>query len=154
MTVEEYVQSVPSDQKEAFGKLRQTILGSMPEGLEERIQYGMIGFVVPHSLYPAGYHCNPKDPLPFLALAAQKGSINFYHMGMYARPDILEWFKSEYAKVSKHKVDIGKSCIRFKYYDEIPHGLIVRLLGKMSVRDWIGLYEAERGKGGRKAAAS
>ena len=121
MTVEEYLHSLPSDQKEPYHKLRQTILEKLPEGLEERIQYGMIGYVVPHSLYPAGYHCNPKDPLPFLALAAQKGSINFYHMGMYARPDLLEWFKVEYSKVSRHKVDMGKSCVRFKYYDEIPH---------------------------------
>ncbi len=149
MTVEEYLQSVPYEQKEPFQKLRQTILGSMPVGLEERIQYGMIGCVVPHSAYPAGYHCNPKDPLPFLALAAQKGSINFYHMGIYARPDILDWFKGEFTKVSKHKVDMGKSCIRFKYYDEIPHELISELLKKMSVQDWISLYEAERGKGGR-----
>ncbi len=149
MTVEEYLQSVPYEQKEPFQKLRQTILGSMPVGLEERIQYGMIGFVVPHSVYPAGYHCNPKDPLPFLALAAQKGSINFYHMGIYARPDILDWFKGEFTKVSKHKVDMGKSCIRFKYYDEIPHELISELLKKMSVQDWISLYEAGRGKGGR-----
>lgn len=149
MTVEEYLHSLPSDQKEPYQKLRQTILEKLPEGLEERIQYGMIGYVVPHSLYPAGYHCNPEDPLPFLALAAQKGSINFYHMGMYARPDLLEWFKVEYSKVSRHKVDIGKSCVRFKYYDEIPHDLIARLLGKMSVRDWIGLYEAGRGKRGR-----
>jgi len=144
MTVEEYIQSVPSDQKEPYDKLRKTILENLPEGLEERIQYGMIGFVVPHSVYPAGYHCNPKDPLPFLALAAQKDSINFYHMGIYARPDILEWFKGEYSKVSKHKVDMGKSCIRFKYYDEIPHALIARLLKKMSVREWIDLYEAGR----------
>lgn len=149
MTVESYLDSLPSGQKEPYQKLRQTILENMPEGLEERIQYGMIGFVVPHSLYPAGYHCNPKDPLPFLALAAQKGSINFYHMGIYARPDILEWFKGEFSKVSKHKIDMGKSCIRFKYYDEIPHELVARLLAKLSVRDWIGLYEAGREKGGR-----
>ncbi len=149
MTVEQYIRSLPSDQKEPYKKLRQTILDNMPEGLEERIQYGMIGFVVPHSLYPAGYHCNPKDPLPFLALAAQKGSINFYHMGIYVRPDILEWFKGEFSKVSKHKIDMGKSCIRFKYYDEIPHELVAGLLAKMSVRDWIGLYEAGREKGGR-----
>lgn len=149
MTVESYLDSLPSDQREPYKKLRQTILDNMPEGLEERIQYGMIGFVVPHSLYPAGYHCNPKDPLPFLALAAQKGSINFYHMGIYARPDILEWFKGEFSKVSKHKIDMGKSCIRFKYYDEIPHELVARLLAKLSVRDWIGLYEAGREKGGR-----
>lgn len=149
MTVESYLDSLPSDQREPYIKLRQTILDNMPEGLEERIQYGMIGFVVPHSLYPAGYHCNPKDPLPFLALAAQKGSINFYHMGIYARPDILEWFKGEFSKVSKHKIDMGKSCIRFKYYDEIPHELVARLLAKLSVRDLIGLYEAGREKGGR-----
>ncbi len=149
MTVEEYIRSITPEQKGPFESLRSTILEHLPEGLEERIQYGMIGFVVPHSLYPAGYHCNPEDPLPFLALAAQKGSINFYHMGMYARPDLLEWFQGEFAKVSRHKVDMGKSCVRFKYYDEIPHDLIARLLGRMGVRDWIDLYEAGRAKKGR-----
>ncbi len=149
MTVEEYLRSIPPEQKAPYERLRRTILETMPPGLEERISYGMIGFVVPHSVYPAGYHCNPEDPLPFLALAAQKGSINFYHMGMYARPEILEWFKGEFTKVSKHKIDVGKSCIRFKYYDEIPHDLIARLLKKMSVRDWIALYEAGRGRAGR-----
>lgn len=150
MTVEEYILSIPPEQQEPFARLRRTILEHLPGGLEERISYGMLGFVVPHSLYPAGYHCNPADPLPFLALAAQKGSINFYHMGIYARPDILEWFKSGYSKVSKHKVDMGKSCIRFKYYDEIPHDLIAGLLGRMSVRDWIGVYETERDTRSRK----
>ena len=101
----------------------------------------MIGYVVPKSLYPEGYHCDPKLPLPFAGLAAQKNSINLYHMGIYADDYLLKWFQAEYAKQSKFKLDMGKSCIRWKKYEDIPYKLIEELFSKMSTKDWINLYE-------------
>jgi hypothetical protein len=105
------------------------------------MNYGMIGYVIPHTLYPAGYHCDPKLPLPFMALAAQKNSINFYHMGLYADLGLLEWFQKEYAKVVSNKLDMGKSCIRFKNYAQIPYILLGELVEKISVAQWIQVYE-------------
>jgi hypothetical protein len=121
--------------------LRQTILDHLPEGFTEEMSYGMIGYVVPHSLYPAGYHCDPKLPLPFINLASQKNSINLYHSGIYVQDELLEWFQEEYPKHVKTKLDMGKSCIRFKKIGNIPYKLIGELVGKMSVQDWVGLYE-------------
>jgi hypothetical protein len=128
-------------------QLREVILKNIPKGFEERMGYGMLGYSVPHSIYPAGYHCNPKDPLPFFGLASQKNSINVYHMGMYARQDLYDWFVAEYPKHVKAKLDMGKSCIRFKKPEHIPLELIGELLQKMSVQDWIALYEKEIKKG-------
>jgi hypothetical protein len=128
-------------------QLREVILKNIPKGFEERMGYGMLGYSVPHSIYPAGYHCNPKDPLPFFGLASQKNSINVYHMGMYARQELYDWFVAEYPKHSKAKLDMGKSCIRFKKPEHIPLELIGELLQKMSVQDWIALYEKEIKKG-------
>jgi hypothetical protein len=105
------------------------------------MNYGMPGFVVPHKLYPAGYHCKPEDPLPFISLASQKNSINFYHMGIYSEPKLLKWFTSEFPKHSKKKLDMGKSCVRFKKPEDIPLDLIGELVSKMTPQDWIALYE-------------
>jgi hypothetical protein len=105
------------------------------------MSYGMIGYVVPHSIYPAGYHCDTKLPLPFLNLASQKSHIAVYHMGIYADPELLNWFQSAYAAEVKGKLDMGKSCIRFKKPELIPYGLFAELASKMSVQDWISLYE-------------
>jgi hypothetical protein len=110
----------------------------------------MLGYVVPHSLYPAGYHCDPKLPLPFAGLASQKNSINFYHMGLYANKELYDWFVGEYPKHSKQKLDMGKSCIRFKKPDDIPYVLIGTLMKKISVKDWIHLYESAFSKGNQK----
>lgn len=140
-TVEEYLHELPEDRKEAFSKLRKTILNHLPKGFTETLSYGMIGYVVPHSVYPPGYHCNPKLPLPFMNLASQKGFIALYHMGLYARPDLMEWFTHAYPKYSKEKPDIGKSCIRFKKPEQIPYDLIAQLVQKVSVEDWIHTYE-------------
>lgn len=140
-TVDEYISQVPDHQREAIILLRKTILENLPGGFAEEMSYGMIGYVVPHSIYPKGYHCDPKLPLPFVALAAQKNFIAFYHMGVYANPELLKWFTDEYPKHSKLKLDMGKSCIRFKKSDSIPYHLIGELVGKMEVADWIGLYE-------------
>lgn len=141
MTVDAYIESKPSPQREYCISLRAVLLKNIPAGLEERMNYGMPGYFVPHTVYPAGYHCAPAEPLPFLAFTAQKGSINLYHMGMYAKPALMDWFVGEYAKTAKHKIDIGKSCIRFKYYDEIPFELIGELVRRMDTKEWIRIYE-------------
>lgn len=140
-TVSEYCSQCPADQAGAFLQLRETIQKNLPDGFEECINYGMLGYVVPHSLYPSWYHCDPKLPLPFMALAYQKNSINFYHMGIYADPDLLQWFQSEFPNFSKKKLDMGKSCVRFKHYDDIPYELIGQLVSKMSPAQRISLYE-------------
>lgn len=140
-TPDEYVSLVPEERRAAFATLRQTILEHLPEGFAEGISYGMVGYVVPHDLYPAGYHCDPKLPLPFASIASQKNSINFYHMGIYAMPDLLEWFQAEYPRHSKAKLDMGKSCVRFKKPDQIPFALIGALMQRVSVKEWIDVYE-------------
>jgi hypothetical protein len=141
-TVDEYINAAPDDRKEALQKLRNVILDNLPEGFQECISYGMIGYVIPHSIYPKGYHCSPELPLPFLSFASQKNSINIYHMGMYANPELYNWFVSEYPKHSSQKLDIGKSCLRIKKPENIPFELIGELVKKISTSDWITLYES------------
>lgn len=140
-TVEEILENIPEDRKEAFTNLHQTIVSNLPEGFEPGISYGMLGYVVPHHLYPAGYHCKPSEPLPFVSIASQKNSINFYHMGIYADATLLNWFVAEYPKHSKQKLDMGKSCIRFKKPEHIPYELLGQLMQKMTAEQWIALYE-------------
>jgi hypothetical protein len=141
-TPEQYLAELPEDRREAVSKLHAAILKSLPKGFTAIMNYGMLGYVVPHSLYPAGYHCDPKLPLPFAGLASQKNSINFYHMGLYANKELYDWFVNEYPKHSKQKLDMGKSCIRFKKPDDIPFELIGQLMKKLTVKDWIHLYES------------
>lgn len=141
-TVAQYLEELPSDRKEAMKKLRKTILDNLPKGFEECMNYGMIGYVVPHSLYPAGYHCTPELPLPFANIASQKNFIAFYHMGMYGQSEIKDWFVSEYQKFSPKKIDAGKSCTRFKKPEDIPYALIGELMQKISVEDYISFYES------------
>lgn len=141
MTVNDYIAQVPEDRIEGINTLRETILKNLPTGFEECISYGMVGYVVPHSIYPSGYHCDPKLPLPFMAFANQKNFISFYHMGIYADPSLMDWFTTEFAKRSKAKLDMGKSCIRFKKVEGIPFDLIGELVAKTSVNDWIATYE-------------
>ncbi len=140
-TVEDILISLPVGRAEPFNKLHDVIVNNLPEGFEPAISYGGLGYVVPHSLYPAGYHCKPSEPLPFAGIASQKHSINLYHMGIYSDPGLLEWFLTEYPRYSNQKLDMGKSCIRFKKLDEIPYELIGELIKKMSVKEWITLYE-------------
>lgn len=140
-TPDQYVAQLPDDRKVAINALRQTIMENLPPGFEEAVGYGMIGYVVPHSLYPAGYHCDPKQPLPFMGMASQKNFVAVYHMGIYADPTLLDWFTAEYAKRVKGKLDMGKSCIRFKKPHEIPLELIGDLAKQMTVEEWIALYE-------------
>ena len=140
-TPEHYLAELPEDRKEAMLKLRNVIKDNLPKGFQEQMSYGMLGYVVPHSIYPNGYHCNPKLPLPFINLASQKNFIALYHMGIYADKNLLDWFVAEYPKHFKTKIDMGKSCLRFKKMDDIPFELIGELVKKMSVQDWISIYE-------------
>lgn len=142
LTPAAYLAELPEDRRVAIEKLRETILENMPEGFREEMAYGMIGYVVPHSLYPAGYHCDPKQALPFVSIASQKNFIALYHMGMYASPELLDWFVTAYPKHSSRKLDMGKSCIRFKNPEHIPYDLLGQLLQKMTVEDWVSLYES------------
>lgn len=138
----EYIESLPDDRRVAIDKLRNSILEKLPKGFEESMGYGMLCYCVPFSIYPNGYHCNPDMPLPFLSLASQKNFIALYHMGIYADPELLNWFVAEYPKHSKVKLDMGKSCIRFKKMDQIPYELIAELLGKITPEKWIEMYES------------
>ena len=138
----DYITQVPEDRKKTLEKLRKTIKENLPKEFEEGIQYGMIGYYVPHSIYPDGYHCNPKEPLPFMSFASQKNSVNLYHSGIYAIPKIHDWFVNEYPKHCSRKLDMGKSCIRFKKLDEIPYDLISQLCKKLTAKEWIETYES------------
>ena len=140
-TPEPYIKELPADRKEAVSQLREVVLKNLPKGFKETMGYGMLGYVVPHEIYPAGYHCDPKQPLPFAGMASQKNFIAFYHMGIYAMPSLLKWFQTEYPKHSTAKLDMGKSCIRFKKPEHIPYKLIGELMKKISVKEWIELYE-------------
>lgn len=142
-TPQEYIDSLPEERKEIMSNLRTIILKNLPEGFEECMNYGMLGYVVPHSKYPEGYHCDTTKPLPFMNLASQKNSINFYHMGIYSDPKLLEWFKTEYPKHASNKLDMGKSCIRFKNINKIPVALLGELVSKMTADQWIAKYESE-----------
>ncbi len=137
----EYIQELPEERKVIIQKLRKTILDNLPDGFEEIMIYGMIGYVVPHSVYPKGYHCTPQLPLPFLSIASQKNFVALYHMGIYADKDLLNWFTSAYKKISGRKLDIGKSCICFKKTEAIPYNLIAELVSKITPHDWIQTYE-------------
>jgi uncharacterized protein YdhG (YjbR/CyaY superfamily) len=140
-TPQEYMDSLPEERKEAMNKLRKTINDNLPEGFKEAMSYGMIGYVVPHSLYPPGYHCDPKLPLGLMNIASQKNFMVLHHMGIYADKNLLDWFVSEYPKHAKYKLDMGKGCIRFKKLDDIPYDLIGQLVSKMTVGQWISAYE-------------
>lgn len=141
-TPEAYIESLPDDRKSAMIKLREIIKANLPEGFQEGMGYGMMGYSVPHTTYPNGYHCDPKQPLPFLGMASQKNFIAVYHMGIYADKELYDWFVGEYPKHVKTKLDMGKSCIRFKKTDSIPYDLLAELFTKMTVEDWILRYES------------
>lgn len=140
-SVEDYIATLPEERKKAITELRRVIKKNIPKGFKEEFSYGMIGYVVPHSVYPKGYHCNNSKPLPFLFIASQKNFIAVYHMGIYADVKLLKWFQEEYKKYSSSKLDMGKSCIRFKKPEQIPMKLIGDLASKITVNDWISTYE-------------
>lgn len=138
---EEYISQLPEERKDSVVKLRKTVKDNLPAGFKEVMSYGMIGYVIPHSIYPSGYHVDPKLPIPFISIASQKSNIALYHMGLYIFPEISTWFKDEYPKHVKTKVDMAKSCIRFKKIDEIPYELIAELCRKISMEDYLKKYE-------------
>jgi hypothetical protein len=140
-TPAQYIKELPDDRKAAMTKLRKVIKANLPKGFKEVMNYGMIGYVVPHSIYPDGYHCDPKTPLPFMNIASQKNHISVYHSGVYANPDLLKWFTDEFPKHSDRKLNMGKSCVRFSKPDHITYDLIGELASKMSVDEWITLYQ-------------
>ena len=134
---------LPEERRAVMERLRAVVLDNLPAGFEETMSYGMLGYVVPHALYPEGYHCDPELPLPFMNLAAQKRFYAVYHMGIYTDPDLMAWFQAEYAKRVPTKLDMGKSCIRLKNPKNIPFELIGELAGKMTPQDWIARYESQ-----------
>jgi len=140
---DDYIEKIPEDRQLAMTKLRKIIKDNLPTGFHETMNYGMIGYVVPHSIYTDGYHCAPELPLPFINIASQKNFIAVYHMGMYADKKLLDWFVNEFPKHSKLKLDMGKSCIRFKKPEQIPIELIGELASKITVKEWITIYESK-----------
>lgn len=140
-TVDEYINQLPEERKVVVSKIREIILANLPEGFVEQINYKMPGYVVPKSMYPNGYHCDTSLPLPFMNIASQKNFVALYHMGMYTNPSLLKWFTLEYPKHCKYKLDIGKSCVRFKKMNDIPYELIGELVQKMNPQQWIDMYE-------------
>ncbi len=140
-TVEEYITELPPDRQAPFKKLRLAVKNNLPKGFKEVMCYGMVGYIVPHSRYPKGYHANPSQPLPFMNLASQKNFIAVYHMGVYGNSELLKWFKAAHAKASPKKLDMGKSCIRYKKPEDIPFDLIGELASKITPDEWIALYE-------------
>jgi len=141
ITPDEYIADLPPERKGPMEKLRKVILDNLPEGFEETISYGMIAYVVPHKHYPQGYHVNPKEPLPFLSIASQKTYIAMYHNGMYTYKPLHDWFVSSYPSFTKVRLDMGKSCVRFRKADQIPYDLVAQLVQKMEMKQWINLYE-------------
>lgn len=141
-TPDEYINDLPDERKPTMSKLRTTVLDNLPTGFEECIAYGMLGYVVPHSIYPAGYHCDPKLPLMFMSIASQKNAISFHHLGIYSDQKLLDWFILEYPKHCKTKLDMGKGCIRFKKLEDIPFNLIAELTRKITPQQWIAQYES------------
>jgi hypothetical protein len=140
-TPEDFIASLPEDRKAVMIKIREAIRHNLPEGFQEGMAYGMLGYCVPHALYPPGYHANPAQPLPFISVASQKAGITFYHMGLYAGA-LLDWFVTEWPKHSTRKLDMGKSCVRFKRLEDVPIGLIGELCTKMTPAEWIDRYES------------
>ena len=143
-TPKEYVDQLPDDRKKVIAKLRTTLRKNFPKGFKEEMNYNMLGYVVPHKLYPGGYHCDPKLPLPFMNLASQKNFVAVYHMGIAADKKLLNWFAKRYAKTVEGKLNMGKSCIRFKNLENIPYDLIGELATKMTPQQWIKLYEKHK----------
>ena len=143
---DEYLALAPAGHQPALRNLRNTIVQHLPPGFVESMSYGTIGYVVPHSLFPPGYHCDPTLPLPFINLASQQHFIALYHLGLYADPQLRDWFVAEYAHHATARLDMGKSCIRFRKPDQIPYKLIAQLCQKVSAATYVARYRASRAK--------
>lgn len=150
-TVEQYLAELPEDRREAIQKVRTVIRKNLAKGYEEGMQYGMIGYYVPHRIYPAGYHCDPKQPLPFVALASQKNHMSIYLTCVYGHPENESWFRKAWAATGK-KLDMGKSCVRFKRIEDLPLDVIGESVRRTPVDQLIKYYEAATA--GRRPARS
>ncbi len=150
-TVAQYLSALPKDRREALLAVRSTILKNLPKGYAEGMQYGMIGYFVPHSVYPAGYHCDPKQPLPFAGLASQKNHMAIYLMCVYSDPELEAWFRESWAKTGK-KLDMGKSCVRFKKLDDVALNVIGQVIRRVPVKKFIEFYESAIPAARRSAA--
>lgn len=150
-TVAAYLKELPDDRRKAIKAIRKEILAHLPKGYKEGMQYGMIGYFVPHRIYPAGYHCDPSQPLPYAHLASQKNHMVIYLFGMYSNPEISDWFIQQW-KLSGKKLDMGKSCVRFKKIEDVPLALIGQVIAKVPVKELIREYEAAIDPSKRKAA--
>ena len=137
-----YIKELPPERQKVIRKIRTTLRQSLPKGFKETMDYGMLAYVVPLSMYPDGYHCKPGTPLPFISVASQKNFVALYHMGLYSDKKMLAWFQKEYGKRVEGKLDMGKSCIRFKKLDQIPYDLIAELATKVTPQEWIACYES------------
>lgn len=141
-TVEDYLKELPEERRAAIARVRQTIRRHLPKGIQEGMQYGMIGYFVPHKVYPAGYHCDPKQPLPFAALASQKNHMSIYLCSLYQKPEEEQWVREQFASRGK-KLDMGKSCIRFRKIEDLPLEVIGEAISRHSAAEFIAQYEAQ-----------
>jgi hypothetical protein len=140
-TPEAYIAELPEERKAIISALRQAMIENLPMGFQEVMSYGMLGYVIPHALYPSGYHCDSKQPLTFISIASQKNHIAVYHMGIEAC-DLTEWLTTRWAELSTLKLDMGKSCIRFKKPEHVPVILFAELAAKVTPQQWIEKYES------------
>lgn len=140
-TVAAYLRDLPPDRRAAISALREVMLGNLDRGFEEGMQYGMIGYFVPHSIYPAGYHCDPRQPLPFAALASQKNHMAVYLMSIYADPVEERWLREQWARAGK-KLDMGKCCVRFRGLDDVPLDVLGAAIKRISLKRHIEHYES------------
>lgn len=151
-TVEQYLAALPAERREAIQAVRDVILKNLDKDYAEGIQYGMIGYFVPHRVYPPGYRCDPKQPLPFANLASQKNHMSLYLTCVYSNPELQAWFRSEWAKTGK-KLDMGKACVRFKKLDDLPLELIGRMIARVPVRKLIAIFQRPAGGAENKRAS-
>jgi hypothetical protein len=145
-SVSDYIESLPDDRKTAISRIRQAINKNLPKGFKEGFGMNMILWSVPHSSYPAGYHCDPTKPLMLIGLAANKSGISMHHMGLYGSTQLLNWFTAEWPKHSAKKLDMGKGCVRFKKLDDVPIDLIGELSTKLTPQAWVEQYERAIGQ--------
>lgn len=142
-TVAEYLAGLPEDRRKALEAVRRVVRKNLPKGYQEGMQYGMIGYFVPHSIYPDGYHCDPKQPLPFAGMASQKGHMALYMTGTYMSPELEAWFRKAWTADGR-KLDMGKACVRFKKLEDVPLEVVGEAIRRMPVEEFIRIYESTR----------
>ncbi len=150
-TVKEYLDALPEDRRKALQAVRKVIKANLDKGYKEGMQYGMIGYFVPHSIYPDGYHCDPKQPLPFASIASQKNHMAIYMMCVYSDPKLQEWFQKAWAKTGK-KLDMGKSCVRFKKIEDVALEVVGEAIKRVPVKKFVDHYESVLKSSSKKPA--